>query len=55
MPSGPVYTEGRHDFAKAGVYTWTWQGVRRYKVHLFVDLKTQALTGVESEPSSDRD
>lgn len=55
LPPDPVYTEGKHAFAKAGIYTWTWQGVRRYKLHLYVDPKTHVIWDVETEPSSNRD
>jgi hypothetical protein len=50
LPSNPVYTEESHSFAKSGVYTWTWQGVRRYKVRLFVNLKDGTVWDVASEP-----
>ena len=55
LPPDPVYTEGRHSAVKTGIYTWTWQGLRRYKVHVYVDLKTQMIWDVDSEPSSNRD
>jgi hypothetical protein len=55
LPPDPVYTEGRHSAVKTGIYTWTWQGLRRYKVHVYVDLKTKTIWDVDSEPSSNRD
>jgi hypothetical protein len=55
LPADPVYTEGRHSAVKTGIYTWTWQGLRRYKVHVYVDLKTQTIWDVDSEPSASRD
>jgi hypothetical protein len=55
LPPDPVYTEGRHSAVKTGIYTWTWQGLRRYKVHVYVDLKTHLIWDVDSEPSSNRD
>lgn len=50
LPPNPVYTQEVHSFAKAGMYTWTWQGVRRYKVHLFVNPKDGSVWDVTSEP-----
>lgn len=55
LPADPVYTEGRHSAVKTGIYTWTWQGLRRYKVHVYVDLKTGMIWDVDSEPSSNHD
>ncbi len=37
--SQPVYSTGVVSFAKAGIYTWNWQGIRRYTLKLVVDPK----------------
>jgi len=50
FPPGAVYTKEVHSFVQSGVYTWTWQGVRRYKVHLYVNLKDGTVFDVTSEP-----
>jgi hypothetical protein len=55
LPSNPVHTQGNHSAVKTDIYTWTWQGVRRYSVHVYVDPKTQEVWDVDSEPSSGRD
>jgi hypothetical protein len=55
LPPNPVRTEGRHSAVKTEIYSWTWQGLRRYKVRVYVDPKTQTIWDVESEPSSNRD
>jgi hypothetical protein len=50
LPSDPVHTQTVHSFAKTEVYTWTWQGVRHYAVHLYVDPKNGEIWDVTSEP-----
>jgi hypothetical protein len=50
LPPDPVHTTGLHSFAQTDIYTWTWQGVRRYKVHLYVDKKNGKAFDVVSEP-----
>ena len=55
LPSHPVHTQGNHSAVKTDIYTWTWQGVRRYSVHVYVDPKTQEVWDVDSEPASGRD
>jgi hypothetical protein len=50
LPSNPVYTNEIHSFTRSGVYTWTWQGLRRYKVHLIVSPKDGTVWDVKSEP-----
>ncbi len=50
LPPNPAYTKEIHSFAESGVYTWSWQGVRRYKVRLFVDPKQGTVWDVASEP-----
>ena len=50
LPADAVHTQGTHSFAKADIYTWTWQGVRRYAVHLYVDPKNGSVWDVTSEP-----
>jgi hypothetical protein len=50
LPSNPVYTNEIHSFTRSGVYTWTWQGLRRYKVQLIVSPKDGTLWDVKSEP-----
>jgi hypothetical protein len=50
LPSDAVHTQTVHSFAKTEVYTWTWQGVRRYAVHLYVDPKNGEIWDVTSEP-----
>ena len=52
--STPSYSEGIHQFAKNGIYSWSWQGIRRYKLPLYVDPASQSILDVESEPMSDR-
>jgi hypothetical protein len=52
LPSNPVYTKEVHSYVPSGVYTWTWQGVRRYKVHLIVNLKDGTVLDVASEPEA---
>jgi hypothetical protein len=50
LPPDPVHTKEVHSFAQSDVYTWTWQGIRRYKVQLFVNPKDGAVWDVNSEP-----
>jgi len=50
LPPNPVFTKEVHSFVPSGVYTWTWQGVRTYKVHLVVNLKDGTVLDVTSEP-----
>jgi len=50
LPSNPVYTNEIHSFTRSGVYTWTWQGLRRYKVHLIVSPQDGTVWDVKSEP-----
>jgi hypothetical protein len=50
LPPDPVHTQEMRFAAQSDVYTWTWQGVRRYKVHLFVNPKDGAAWNVTSEP-----
>ncbi len=50
LPPDPVYTKEVHSIRRSGVYTWTWQGVRRYKVHLIVSLKDGRVWDVTAEP-----
>jgi hypothetical protein len=50
LPANPVYTKENHSYVPSGVYTWTWQGVRSYKVHLFVNPKDGTVWDVTSEP-----
>jgi hypothetical protein len=50
LPPDPVHTKAVHSFAQSEVYTWTWQGIRRYKVQLFVNPKDGAVWDVNSEP-----
>jgi hypothetical protein len=50
LPADPVYTKEVHSFVVTGVYTWTWQGLRRYKVHLFVNPKDGKVWDVKTEP-----
>lgn len=50
LPPDPVHTKEVHSFAQSEVYTWTWQGIRRYKVRLFVNPKDGAVWDVNSEP-----
>jgi len=50
LPSNPVYTTEIQSFTRSGVYTWTWQGLRRYKVHLIVSPKDGTVWDVKSEP-----
>jgi hypothetical protein len=50
LPPDPVYTEEVHSFAQSRVYTWTWQGIRRYKVKVFVSPKDGTVWDVASEP-----
>ena len=49
-PPGTVYTKELHSYVPSGCYTWSWQGLRSYKVHLFVNLKDGTLWDVTSEP-----
>jgi hypothetical protein len=55
LPADPVFSQGRHSAVTTDIYTWTWQGVRRYKVHVYVDPKTQEIWDVDSEPYSNKD
>jgi len=48
--SQPTYSTGTHSFAKSGIYTWNWQGLRHYKLELFVDPQTGVVWDVKSEP-----
>jgi hypothetical protein len=50
LPADPVHTKEVHSFAQSEVYTWTWQGIRRYKVRLFVNPKDGTVWDVNSEP-----
>ena len=50
LPPDPVYTKELHSYVPSGCYTWSWQGLRSYKVHLFVNLKDGTLWDVTSEP-----
>ena len=50
LPPDPVHTKEVHSFAQSEVYTWTWQGIRRYKVRLFVNPKDGTVWDVNSEP-----
>jgi hypothetical protein len=50
LPSNPVYTNEVHSFTPSGVYTWSWQGLRRYKVRLIVSPKDGTIWDVKSEP-----
>jgi hypothetical protein len=50
LPSNPVYTNEVHSFTPSGVYTWSWQGLRRYKVRLIVSPKDGTIWDVNREP-----
>ena len=50
LPPNPVYTKEIHSFTPSGVYTWSWQGVRRYKVRLIVNPADGTIWDLKSEP-----
>jgi hypothetical protein len=48
--STPESRTGRSDFVENVVYTWSWHGLRKYVVRLYVSPKDGTLRKVESEP-----
>jgi hypothetical protein len=50
MWSTPETSEGKSDFVPARIYTWSWHGLRKYVVRLYVDPKDGRLRDVRSEP-----
>ena len=44
----PEQTKEEHSFPKA-IYTWSWHGIRRYMVRLYVNPK-DGQSGSKSEP-----
>jgi peptidoglycan/LPS O-acetylase OafA/YrhL len=50
LPPDPVFKKRMHSFVMSGVYTWTWQGIRRYQIDLYVSPKDGTVWDVTSEP-----
>ena len=48
--SAPEISEGKSDFVSARIYTWSWHGLRKYVVRVYVDPKDGRLRDVKSEP-----
>jgi hypothetical protein len=46
----PESSTGRSDFVSNVVYTWSWHGLRKYMVRLYVSPKDGQLRKVESQP-----
>jgi hypothetical protein len=46
----PESGTGRSDFVSNVTYTWSWRGIRKYVVRLYVSPKDGQLRKVESEP-----
>ncbi len=46
----PEQTTGRADFVDNVIYRWSWHGLRKYVVRLYVSPKDGTLRQVESEP-----
>jgi hypothetical protein len=46
----PAESTGRADFVQNVIYTWSWHGLRKYVVRLYVSPKDGQLRKVESEP-----
>jgi hypothetical protein len=48
--STPERSTGTSDFVASVIYTWSWHGLRKYVVRLYVSPKDGQLRGVKSEP-----
>jgi hypothetical protein len=48
--STPEQSTGMSDFVPNVIYTWSWHGLRKYVVRLYVSPKDGQLRKVESEP-----
>jgi hypothetical protein len=46
----PEESTGSSDFVPSVIYTWSWHGLRKYTVRLYVSPKDGQLGKVESEP-----
>jgi len=46
----PVETTGMSDFVQNVIYTWSWRGLRKYVVRVYVSPKDGQVRKVESEP-----
>ena len=46
----PESSTGTSDFVPNVIYTWSWHGLRKYVVRLYVSPKDGQLRKVESEP-----
>lgn len=46
----PTESTGKSDFVSNVIYTWSWHGLRKYAVRLYVGPKDGQLRKVESEP-----
>jgi hypothetical protein len=46
----PESTTGTSDFVSNVIYTWSWQGLRKYVLRVYVSPKDGQLRKVESEP-----
>ncbi len=46
----PESSTGNADFVSNVIYTWSWHGLRKYTVRLYVSPKDGQLRQVASEP-----
>jgi hypothetical protein len=48
--STPQSSTGQSDFVSNVIYTWSWHGLRKYVVRLYVSPKDGQVRKVESQP-----